>query len=80
LSRKVYRSDWEDRFDHEGRTIEADYGDFILYNIYFPNGGMGPERLAFKLDFYDCFLKKVTAQMAAGRNVIVVRRRKYGPP
>ena len=61
----------EDRFDHEGRTIEADYGDFILYNIYFPNGGMGPDRLAFKLDFYDCFLKKVTAQMEAGRNVIV---------
>lgn len=61
----------DDRFDHEGRTIEADYGDFILYNIYFPNGGMGPERLAFKLDFYDCFLKKVTGQMQAGRKVIV---------
>ena len=61
----------EDRFDHEGRTIEADFGDFILYNIYFPNGGQGPERLAFKLAFYDCFIKKVSAQMKDGRNVIV---------
>jgi len=61
----------EDRFDHEGRTIELDYGDFILYNIYFPNGGQGPERLQFKLEFYDCFLAKIAAQMKAGRNVIV---------
>jgi len=61
----------EDRFDHEGRTIELDFGDFILYNIYFPNGGLGPERLAFKLDFYECFLARITRQLGEGRNVIV---------
>lgn len=61
----------EDRFDHEGRTIEIDYGDFILYNIYFPNGGQGPERLQFKLDFYDCFLEKVTRRMADGKSIVV---------
>lgn len=61
----------EDRFDHEGRTIEADFGDFILYNIYFPNGGQGPERLAFKLAFYDCFLARVEKQMRSGRKIIV---------
>ena len=60
-----------DEFDHEGRTIEADFGDFILYNIYFPNGGQGPERVAFKLAFYDCFLAKVEQQMQEGRNIIV---------
>ena len=27
-----------DRFDSEGRTIIADFGDFVLFNIYFPNG------------------------------------------
>ena len=53
-----------DEFDHEGRTIEMDFGDFILYNIYFPNGGQGPERVDFKLRFYDCFLEKVKKQMA----------------
>jgi len=61
----------EDRFDHEGRTIEIDFGDFILYNIYFPNGGQGPERLQFKLDFYDCFLARITGQMQSGRKIIV---------
>lgn len=60
-----------DRFDHEGRTIEVDFGDFILYNIYFPNGGQGPERLKFKLDFYDCFLERISNQMETGRNIIV---------
>src|ERR1035437_5307761 len=44
------------RFDAEGRVISADYGDFILYNIYFPNGGRGPERVRYKLDFYDHLL------------------------
>lgn len=61
----------EDRFDHEGRTIELDFGDFILYNIYFPNGGQGSERLQFKLDFYDCFLARITRQMEEGRKIIV---------
>jgi len=61
----------EDRFDHEGRTIELDFGDFILYNIYFPNGGQGQERVDFKLAFYDCFLEKVGRQMDEGRSIIV---------
>ena len=60
-----------DEFDHEGRTIELDFGDFILYNIYFPNGGQGPERVDFKLRFYDCFLDKVKKQMDEGRMVLV---------
>lgn len=60
-----------DRFDHEGRTIEIDFGDFILYNIYFPNGGQGEERLAFKLAFYDAFLERIAMQRAQGRGIIV---------
>src|SRR5580658_6632301 len=26
-----------ERFDAEGRVLAADYGDFLLFNIYFPN-------------------------------------------
>lgn len=59
------------RFDHEGRTMEMDFGDFIIYNIYYPNGGQGPERLQFKLDFYDCFLDRISKQMEQGKNIIV---------
>jgi exodeoxyribonuclease-3 len=61
----------DDRFDHEGRTIELDFGEFILYNIYFPNGGQGQERVDFKLAFYDCFLEKVGRQIEEGRSIIV---------
>lgn len=42
--------------DQEGRLIGAEFKDFYVFNVYFPNGGGGPERLAYKLDFYDEFL------------------------
>ena len=40
----------------EGRMIELEYDDFILINIYFPNGGASDERLKYKLEFYKHFL------------------------
>jgi len=43
-------------FDQEGRLIGAEYENFWLLNVYFPNGGMGPERLDYKMHFYDAFL------------------------
>ncbi|MBI5405585.1 exodeoxyribonuclease III [Candidatus Kaiserbacteria bacterium] len=43
-------------FDQEGRFIGAEYEDFWLLNAYFPNAGQGPERLDYKLRFYDAFL------------------------
>jgi len=47
------------RFDNEGRMITVLYDDIIVSNIYFPNGGQGPERLAYKLDFYEAFLEYI---------------------
>jgi len=58
-------------FDSEGRTIIVDFADFLLYNIYFPNGGSGEERLNFKLAFYECFHAHVLARIAEGRQVVV---------
>jgi len=43
-------------FDNEGRMIHAEYEDFHFINCYFPNGGMGPERIKYKLEFYEAFL------------------------
>jgi exodeoxyribonuclease-3 len=40
-------------YDLEGRVIETEYENFTLFNVYFPNGGRGPERVRYKLDFYD---------------------------
>ena len=45
------------RFDAEGRTLILEYDSFILLNCYFPNGGNGPERLQYKMDFYEATLE-----------------------
>lgn len=58
------------RFDREGRVLMTEHGDFELYNVYFPNGKASPERLAYKLDFYDAFLAHVDARVQAGKQVI----------
>lgn len=57
-------------FDQEGRLIAAHYDDFTLFNVYFPNGGQGPERLKYKLDFYDAFLGHIEALRKSGKEII----------
>ena len=54
----------------EGRMIETDFGDFVLLNIYFPNGGASPERLKYKLEFYRQFLNYLRKLRTAKRKVI----------
>ena len=58
-------------FDSEGRTLIADYGNFILFNIYYPNGGAGNMRVPFKMRFYDAFLAKVEKLRKDGKKIIV---------
>lgn len=59
------------KFDIEGRTLMADYGDFILLNIYFPNGGGGNKRVPFKLAFYEAFLEIVERLKKQGEKLII---------
>ncbi|MBD3281523.1 exodeoxyribonuclease III [Candidatus Uhrbacteria bacterium] len=54
----------------EGRVIGADYEDFILFNVYFPNGGMGPHRLEYKMKFYDAFFKMINSYKQKSKKVI----------
>ncbi len=54
----------------EGRVIEVDYNDFVLLNVYFPNGKARPERLLYKLKFYAEFLVYVKKLLKSGRQVI----------
>ncbi|MBD3426506.1 MAG: exodeoxyribonuclease III [Candidatus Omnitrophica bacterium] len=56
-------------FDTEGRMLKLQIGDFVLLNVYFPNGGMGPERLGYKLDFYEKFLKYIDG--IESRNIVI---------
>ena len=60
----------ETRFDGEGRVITLEYPTFYLLNIYFPNGGQGPERLKYKLDFYEAFLEHIEKMRKTGKAVV----------
>ncbi len=57
--------------DIEGRVIIAEYPSFTLFNVYFPNGKSGPERLNYKMDFYDVFLDYADALKNAGRRLVI---------
>ncbi len=56
--------------DIEGRLIAAEYEDFVLLTVYFPNGGGGPERLSYKMDFYKEFLKYINKLRKKGKHVV----------
>jgi exodeoxyribonuclease-3 len=58
------------RFDSDGRILISDFERFVLFNIYFPNGGRGPEWVRHKLDFYKRFLEVVANYTAQGRSVV----------
>ena len=60
-----------DKYDKEGRVIITEFENFLLYNIYFPNGQKDEIRLQYKLDFYDDLLEILDDQVASGNNVIV---------
>lgn len=60
-----------DIFDREGRVLITEHPNFLLYNIYFPNGQRDQERLQYKLDFYDALLPIINEQVESGNNVIV---------
>ncbi|MEE4355090.1 MAG: exodeoxyribonuclease III [Desulfococcaceae bacterium] len=58
-------------YDNEGRILELDFGDFIFFNIYFPNGGMSEERLQYKLNFYRDFFDYAEEYRKKGKNLVI---------
>ena len=60
-----------EKYDNEGRVLVTEHDNFLLYNIYFPNGQKDEIRLQYKLDFYDDLLEILDDQVASGNNVIV---------
>ncbi|MCS7010558.1 MAG: exodeoxyribonuclease III [Anaerolineales bacterium] len=59
------------RFDHEGRVLIHEFEPFVFFNIYFPNGGRGPQWVAHKLAFYKKFLEVAREYMRVGRPLVV---------
>ena len=60
-----------EEFDSEGRTLIAEYDDFILFNIYYPNGSTGNKRVPFKMKFYDTFLEKAESLRKKKKSLII---------
>lgn len=59
-------------YEREGRFVITEHPDFLLYNIYFPNGGSGDERHQFKQTFLSDLLKNLELELKRGREIIVV--------
>jgi len=60
------------QFDREGRFVIADYDDFILFNIYFPNGSKNETRHQFKQEFLRKLYYHLSRLILKGRQVVVV--------
>jgi len=57
----------------DGRVTAIERSDFVLFNIYFPNGGEradGTEMLSYKLKFYQEYQQEVQRLIQAGKKVI----------
>lgn len=56
----------------EGRIVITEHPHFLLYNIYFPNGGSGEIRHGFKQTFLAELLAHLKIQLQKGKEIIVV--------
>ena len=61
----------DDKFDVEGRVIRTQQYGFTLFNIYFPNGQRGQERVDYKLEFYSQLLDIYRDLTGRGEPVII---------
>lgn len=57
-------------FDDEGRTIVAEYADFVFIGAYFPNGGRDHSRVPYKMHYKAAFLDYCNRLRAEGKSVI----------
>jgi len=60
-----------EKFDSEGRFIVTEFDEFVLFNIYFPNGKAKQERLQYKMDFYDAFLKHLKKLLKQDKKIVI---------
>ena len=66
-----FRAGFARRFDPEGRVVVTEHADFLLYNVYFPNGKASEERLGYKMDFYKAMRTHLNKLVASGKDVVV---------
>lgn len=60
------------KFDSEGRFVVTQHKDFLLFNVYFPNGSSREERHLYKQEFLARFTSHLKKQIDQGKSVIVL--------
>lgn len=58
-------------FDVEGRIVQTRWADLRLFNIYFPSGTRGLERVDYKLAFYSHLFEHCDVLHKKGENLIL---------
>ncbi|MEI7764976.1 MAG: exodeoxyribonuclease III [bacterium] len=70
LPKEIFYGIGVKKLDTEGRIVGVKLKKYTIITGYFPNGGAGPHRLKYKLEFYDAFLKFIIKLRKKGENVI----------
>lgn len=60
-----------DIFDIEGRVLQTLHNGIRLFNVYFPNGQRGHDRVEYKLAFYEHLLKLCDDLHKKGEEIII---------
>jgi len=61
-----------DKFDHEGRTIIAEFEKFIIFSCYFPNGQRDHNRVPYKLEYSKEVAKKALSLKKRTNKEIII--------
>lgn len=60
-----------EKFDNEGRIVLTKHPHFTVLNMYYPNGGSGAERQAFKMEFLDDALQFFKKLQSEGHKLVI---------
>jgi len=69
--KRVFNGIGINKFDSEGRFIVTEFESFTLFNIYFPNGKASKDRLQYKMDFYEAFLKHLKKLLRQDKKIVI---------
>ncbi len=61
-----------EKYDQEGRFVITRFREFLLYNIYFPNGAARQERHDYKQSFLKDLYDHLAEHIAGGEAIMVV--------
>jgi exodeoxyribonuclease-3 len=59
-----------DEYDREGRTIVAEFDEYVLITAYFPNGSRDHSRVPFKMAYKKSFLEFCNQLRSQGKQII----------